>query len=141
MDLTRNKEPRKENHVDQDLLNELLEVGFLISSRLYGAYRTDSDWGIVYSIKDTPKIDRILFGRERIPSKYFSGYSVDMGIGIINMIPVHPMYYRPWLLATNAMQATLCHTKIKDPTTKYALFQGLVALYKATIPRDQNDNN
>jgi len=136
-DLTRNKEPRKTNHVGEELLVELLKVGFLTGSRMYGTHRPDSDWDIVYNIKDAPKINRLLLGQERLPSKYFSGYFVDSGTGVINMIPVHPMDYHPWLLATNAMQATLYHTKIKDPTAKYALFQGLVALYKATIPRDQ----
>jgi len=137
MDLTRNKEPRKENHVDEELLEQLLDVGFLTGSRAFGTARPNSDWDIVYSIKDTTKINRLLRGMERHPSAYFSGYFVDSGTGVLNMIPVHPMDYSPWYLATHAMQATLCHAKIKDPTDKYALFQGLVALYKATIPRDQ----
>lgn len=118
--------------MSRDILAELLKVGFLTGSRAFGTNRRDSDYDIVYSIDDSHIIDGIIEGITRIPSAYFSGYLIGVDNKDINLIPVHPHEYLPWFLATKAMTATLQQSRIVNKIQKYAIFEGMVALFKAT---------
>lgn len=115
------------------MINKLLEIGFLTGSRAFGTNREDSDYDIVYSIEDSVQISDIITGLEQVPSKYFSGYYVKHEEKQINLVPVHPHDFLPWYLATKAMEATLIQSEIVDPIKKYAVFMGIVSLYKGTV--------
>lgn len=117
-----------------ELLDKLLEHGFITGSQAFGTAREDSDIDIVYSIQDTGYINAIIGDRERTPSDYFAGYLIDDDSGkSINLIPVHPHEFLPWFLATKAMAATLMESEIVDPIKKYSVFMGIVSLFKATV--------
>jgi hypothetical protein len=116
-----------------DILSELLKVGFLTGSRAFGTEREDSDYDIVYPIQYSDEVDEIIEGMERSPSNYFAGYCVTIDGKEINLIPVHPHEFLPWVLATKAMTATLKESGIVDPIKKYAIFQGIVCLFKGMV--------
>lgn len=123
-----------------DILDELLAIGFLTGSRAFGTAKLNSDWDVVYSVDDTKAIQNIIRGHTITPSNYFSGYTIDINSGrtdacnskIINLIPVVPHDFLPWYLATKAMKATLSLSGI-DKIQKYAVFQGMVAMFKGTV--------
>lgn len=119
-------------------LDRLLEIGFLTGSRAFGTNRDDSDYDIVFSIEDISCIDEIIGKLEKTPSNYFAGYYVNDGDAKINLIPVHPHEFLPWYLATKAMKETLKISGITSPIKKYAVFSGMVALYKGTVEELQN---
>jgi len=120
------------------ILDQLLTIGFLTGSRAFGTNRDDSDYDIVFSIEDSGRIDDIIGKLEKTPSNYFAGYYVyDNGV-TINLIPVHPHEFLPWYLATKAMKATLATSGITSPIKKYAVFSGMVALYKGTVEELRN---
>ena len=122
-----------------ELLDKLLEHGFITGSQAFGTAREDSDIDIVYSIQDTGYINAIIGDRERTPSDYFAGYMIDDDSGkSINLIPVHPHEFFPWFLATKAMAATLMESEIVDQIKKYSVFMGIVCLFKATVAERQN---
>ena len=122
-----------------ELLDKLLEHGFITGSQAFGTAREDSDIDIVYSIQDSGYIDAIIGDRKRTPSNYFAGYLIDDDNGkSINLIPVHPHEFFPWFLATKAMVATLKESEIVDPIKKYSVFMGIVCLFKATVAERQN---
>lgn len=122
----------------RDKLMELLEVGFLTGSRAFGTARPDSDFDIVYSIEQSPKISAIIEGIEKYPSDYFAGYYVNIDSQQVNLIPVHPHEYLPWYLATKAMTASLTISGIDNPIDKYSVFSGMVSLFKATTKKRAN---
>lgn len=122
------------------MIDELLKIGFLTGSRAFGTHKFDSDYDIVYAIQDSEKIDSIIHGKERNNSLYFSGYHVNHKGKLINLIPVHPHEFLPWYLATKAMKETLIISNIIDPIKKYAIFQGIVSLYKGTVEELNNMN-
>lgn len=124
------------------LVDRLLEVGFLTGSQAFGTAKPDSDTDIVYSIQDSKKINEIIEGRDRTGSDYFTGfYVLDDDFKVINLIPVHPHEFLPWFLATKAIAATLKDSGIVDPIKKYAVFQGIVALFKGTVDELRNLNS
>jgi hypothetical protein len=116
-----------------DILAELLKIGFLTGSRAFGTARDDSDYDIVYPVQYSAEIATIIDGLDRSPSNYFAGYCVTIDGKDINLIPVHPHEFLPWVLATKAMTATLKESGIIDPIKKYAIFQGIVCLYKGMV--------
>jgi len=115
------------------LLSKLLHYGFITGSQAFGTAKEDSDIDLVYAIQDSDKINEILGPRTRTQSSYFVGYVVDDEGKAINLIPVHPHEFFPWFLATKAMTATFKESGIIDPIKKYAIFQGIVCLYKGMI--------
>lgn len=115
------------------MLDKLLKIGFLTGSRAFGTSKEESDYDIVYSIKDSQKIEDIINGHEKRPSDYFAGYFIKDEEKQINLIPVHPHDYLPWYLATKAMTVTLKQSGIIDPIRKYSVFMGIVSLFKGTI--------
>jgi len=120
------------------MLGKLLEVGFLTGSRAFKTFRWNSDFDIVYSIDDSYKIEEIIKGKEKHPSGYFAGYTINVDDRTINLIPVHPHEYLPWYLATKAMTVTLKQSGIVDPIKKYSVFMGIVSLYKGTVEQQGN---
>lgn len=116
-----------------DILDKLLTIGFLTGSRAFGTARDDSDYDVVYPIQYANEVNGILGDIERTPSNYFAGYCVVSGDKVINLIPVHPHEFLPWVMATKAMTATLKESEIVDPIKKYAIFQGIVCLFKGTV--------
>ena len=122
----------------QMILDQLLKIGFLTGSRAFGTNRDDSDYDIVFSIEDSSLVNDIIGKIEKTPSNYFAGYYIyDSGI-LINLIPVHPHEFLPWYLATKAMQSTLATSGMTSPIKKYAVFSGMVALYKGTVEELRN---
>lgn len=120
------------------ILDQLLKIGFLTGSRAFGTNNDDSDYDIVYSVEDGARVSDIIGSLEKIPSNYFAGYYIhDNGI-TINLIPVHPHEFLPWYLATKATKATLATSGITSPIKKYAVFSGMVALYKGTVEELRN---
>jgi hypothetical protein len=115
------------------MLKELLQIGFLTGSQAFGTAREDSDFDIVISIEDSGRVNDIIGDVEKVPSDYFSGYCISDGNKTINIIPVHPHEFLCWYLATKAMKATLKESGISDPIRKYAVFMGIVSLYKGTV--------
>lgn len=115
------------------ILDRLLRIGFLTGSRAFGTSRSDSDWDIVYPIQYAGEISDIIKDMPKDPSNYFSGYCISDNGKVINLIPVHPHEFLPWVLATKAMTATLKESGIVDPIKKYAIFQGIVCLYKGMV--------
>ena len=115
------------------MLKELLKIGFLTGSRAFGTARDDSDYDVVYSIEDSGRVNDVIGDANRVPSDYFSGYCVSDGSKTINLIPVHPHEFLCWYLATKSMKATLKESGINDPIRKYAVFMGIVSLYKGTV--------
>jgi len=120
------------------IVERLLEYGFVTGSRVFGTAREDSDIDIVYPIYYSQHIARIIEGHDITRSDYFSGYYISDEGKIINLIPVHPHEFLPWYLATKAIEATLILSNIKDPIKKYAVFQGIVCLYKGTVEEKLN---
>jgi len=116
-----------------ELVDRLLEYGFITGSQAFGTARENSDIDVVYSIQDAHHINEILGSIERNPSNYFAGYWVIDNGKPINLIPVHPHDFLPWYLATKAISATLKDSGIVDPIKKYAVFQGIVCLFRGTI--------
>jgi hypothetical protein len=122
--------------------DELLKIGFLTGSRAFGTNREDSDYDIVYSVVDSCLISKVIEGRETTPSDYFAGYCFrDDDSALINLIPVHPHEFLPWYLATRAMKETLKISGIDSPIKKYAVFMGIVSLYKGTVQEEGMVNN
>ena len=120
------------------MLDKLLEIGFLTGSRAFGTARQDSDYDVVYSIEDSQKIGEIIKDTERTSSDYFAGYYINVDGIQINLIPVHPHEFLPWYLATKAMRETLKASGINDPIRKYAVFSGIVSLFKGTVAQSGN---
>ena len=120
------------------MLDELLKIGFLTGSRAFGTARDDSDYDVVYSIEDSARIAEVIGSNETTQSDYFAGYYIHADGKQINLIPVHPHEFLPWYLATKAMTATLKSSGINDPIRKYAIFSGIVALYKGTVEQRSN---
>ncbi len=116
----------------QEVIGKLLEFGFLTGSRAWGTNTTESDWDIAFSVGDTQLVDGLLPDENRTESEYFGGYYVAIGGVKINLIPLHPHAFLPWFLTTEAFKATFKLTSIKDPIKKYSLFEGMVAMFKAT---------
>lgn len=112
--------------------DQLLQIGFLTGSRAFGGATDESDYDIVYCITDKTKVKNIIGDMPRTDSAYFQGYYItdENDKKRINVIPVSPSDYMPWFLATEAMKATFSLSGISNPIQKYALFQGLVAMYK-----------
>jgi len=122
--------------------DELLKIGFLTGSRAFGTNRNESDYDIVYSVVDSHIVARLIEGREKTPSDYFAGYYFyDTDGAQVNMIPVHPHEFLPWYLATRAMKETLKISGIDSPIKKYAVFMGIVSLYKGTVQEEGTVNN
>lgn len=119
----------------QEILTKLLRIGFLTGSRAYGTSKEDSDWDIVYPIDKSDEVKSIISGYEETSSAYFSGKYITVGRKKINLIPVHPHDYLPWYLATKAMTATLKLSGIDEPINKYAVFMGIVSLYKGVVEK------
>lgn len=120
------------------VLEKLLKIGFLTGSRAFGTNHDNSDYDIVYSVEDGPFISDAIGSLEKTPSNYFAGYYVNDGGKLINLIPVHPHEFLPWYLATQAMKATLKTSNITSAIKKYAVFSGMVALYKGTVEELRN---
>jgi predicted nucleotidyltransferase len=121
-----------------ELVDRLLEWGFLTGSQAFGTAREDSDIDIVYSIQDSDRIAQIIGPVEQRPSSYFAGYTIDDNGKQVNLIPVHPHEFLPWFLATKALTATLKDSGIIDPIKKYAIFQGIVCFFKGTVAELRN---
>jgi len=115
------------------IVEELIDYGFITGSQAFGTAREDSDIDIVYPVYYSSHIQRIISGYDITKSEYFSGYYIVKDGTIINLIPVHPHEFLPWYLATKAMTATLIASEIVDPIKKYAIFQGIVSLYKGMV--------
>lgn len=117
-----------------ELIEELLDYGFITGSTAFGTAKDTSDIDIVYSVDDTHHIAEIIKSYATTPSNYFAGYYIKDDDGkVINLIPVHPHDFLPWYLATKAITATLVASGIVDPIKKYAVFSGIVALFKGTV--------
>ena len=123
------------NSTEIDVLPHLLTVGFLTGSRAFGTAKETSDWDIVYPIYDSEKIDDIIRGFHRTESNYFAGFYISNMNRQINLIPVHPHEFLPWFLATRAFCPTLQQSGISNTIDKYAVFQGMISLFKATVPK------
>jgi hypothetical protein len=117
----------------QQFLDELLTVGFLTGSRAFGTARENSDYDIMFSVRASDYVDGILEDLERTPSNYFSGYFVVVDDTQFNLIPVHPCELVPWLLATEALKATLAKSGLIATVKKHAIFMGIVSLFKGTL--------
>ena len=60
----------------QNMVDNLLEIGFLTGSRAFGTHRKSSDIDIAFSMIHTPQIDRLVRNMDREASQYFNGYTV-----------------------------------------------------------------
>jgi hypothetical protein len=85
-------------------------------------------------------VNNIIQGFDREESKYFKGfYITDFNdfpkneCKRINLIPLTEENYEPWRLTTEAFKQTFKQSHITDKKAKYVLFEGMVALYKATL--------
>lgn len=116
-----------------EVLGKLLSYGFITGSVAFGTNRPDSDIDFVYAIDDSHYINEIIKDFPRTPSDYFAGYFINVNGEQINLIPVHPHEFLPWYLATKAIAETLKISGIVDPIKKYAVFQGIVCLFKGTV--------
>jgi predicted nucleotidyltransferase len=114
-------------------MREILRIGHLTGSRAFGTAREDSDYDIIYNIKDAARINEVLdkyAEGENTPSEYFSGYTVVIGGNRVNLIPLSPASIVPWKLATVAMAAVKSSSVFENPRVKYAIFEGLVSAFK-----------
>lgn len=116
-----------------NIVERLLDYGFITGSQAFGTAREDSDTDIVYPIYYSQQVAKIIEGHDIAKSDYFSGYYISVDGKQINLIPVHPHEFLPWYLATLAMRETLKISGIIDPIKKYAIFQGIVCLYKGMV--------
>jgi hypothetical protein len=119
---------------ESEILDMILDNGFLTGSRAFMTHNEDSDYDIVIPIFRKESLCKLLEGLDIIPSEYFSGFFVTPYEKTINIIPVHYLDYLPWYLTTKAFKTTWKRTGIQDPLKKYAVFQGTLALYKAVLP-------
>lgn len=118
----------------EELLEALLQYGFLTGSQAFDTATEESDWDIVYPVHFSQEIDKILAGYVKVDSDYFAGYVVRHGTHAVNLIPVHPHEFKPWYLATKAMRSTLKLSGLaKEPIKKYSVFMGIVSLFKGTV--------
>jgi len=123
------------------ILDKLLSIGYLTGSRAFGTHRKDSDYDIVYPINKANEIQDIIKDYEMVDSNYFAGYVINVEGQDINLIPVHPAEFLPWVLATIAMTATYKHTGIIDSIKKYAIFMGMVSMFKGTLDMSMKIDN
>ena len=117
----------------KEILDKLLTIGFLTGSRAFGTETEHSDYDIVYSVQDSLLVSDVIKDNTKTNSEYFSGYYITIEGTRINLIPVHPHAFFPWYLATIAMTSTYKISGIIDPIKKYAIFEGMVALYKGMV--------
>ena len=116
-----------------ELMEKALEIGFLTGSQLYGTATEKSDYDVVFSIEDSDKIHELIHAYDKKQSDYFSGFFIKVDDIQINFIPVHPHDFLPWYLASRATAFTLTRSRITSAIKKYAIFSGMVALFKGTV--------
>ena len=116
---------------------DLLKRGYLTGSRSFGTAKEDSDWDLIIPPWSVGPVEQALEENSISceESNYFKGKTFMMKSGAkVNTIPLHPSAFKPWVLATRAMIMTYLVTDNTDPIKKYALFESLVASYKAILP-------
>lgn len=123
------------------MLDELLKVGFLTGSRAFGTASADSDYDVAYSIEDDGQVLATIGDLPKTKSDYFCGYYIKVEDIQINLIPLHPHDYFPWWLATKAVAATLGRSGVSNPVHKYAVFMGIVSLFKGVVCSSQPSVN
>ena len=114
---------------------EVLKYGTVTGSQAYGTARADSDFDIAVPIGCVSMVMKIIGDRETADSDYFAGFYFRDGDGVVvNIIPLHFHTYRAWILATKMMTVALKDIPYLSSTSKYAMFEGFVALFKIATP-------
>ncbi|TFZ79802.1 hypothetical protein [Candidatus Macondimonas diazotrophica] len=114
---------------------EVLKYGTVTGSQAYGTARADSDFDIAVPIGCVSMVMKIIGDRETADSDYFAGFYFRDGDGVVvNIIPLHFHTYRAWILATKMMTVALKDMPYLSSTSKYAMFEGFVALFKIATP-------
>ena len=114
---------------------EVLKYGTVTGSQAYGTARADSDFDIAVPIGCVSMVMKIIGDRETADSGYFAGFYFRDGDGVVvNIIPLHFHAYEAWVLATKMMTVALKDMPYLSSTSKYAMFEGFVALFKIATP-------
>jgi hypothetical protein len=126
----------------EQALTVLLQEGFLTGSRAFGTHSDKSDYDVAYSVSDSDKIKDWMTKHIIQSSEYFSGTKVQLMDGNeINLIPLHPHEFVPWIQATKAMKAIYKDYAnfqgfgcgITKPQV-HSIFLGMVCQWKAVMP-------
>jgi len=121
------------------IIMQILDMGFITGSHAYGTAKEGSDLDIVIQVQDKEKVRKLLIGSPSMrDSDYFAGFKAIVYDYCVNIIPVHPHEFLPWFLTTEAMKVTLVKSGITNKILYCSIFQGMVALFKATLPQLQN---
>ena len=114
---------------------KVLKYGEVTGSQAYGTAHVDSDFDIAVPIGWMSKVMEIIGDRETVDSDYGAGFYFRDGDGVVvNIIPLHFHAYEAWVLATKMMTVALKDMPYLSSTSKYAMFEGFVALFKIATP-------
>jgi len=121
-------------------ITDLLGVGFLTGSRVFGGAKEDSDWDIVVPVTWRQEAEAIIapWAYNSSPSHYFVGVAYDVHIGHdfhkINLIFVHVHEFKAWVLATEALEKTLPRVGLILKKERTNIFQTLMIQFRSILP-------